>query len=66
LKTISYCFEDSRKNRLTEVREAAIVESGRIRKEGVSLAQDMRKKAKGRMDEAVETVLETIRDGFQE
>ena len=58
-------FEESRQERLKEVKESAMVESGKIRKEGSSLAEDMRKKAKGSMEVAVETVLETILDIFQ-
>jgi vacuolar-type H+-ATPase subunit H len=57
-------FENSREKRLKEVKEAAVEESARIRKDGVILSEDLRKKAKGRMDDAVEKVLETIKESF--
>jgi vacuolar-type H+-ATPase subunit H len=57
-------FEASSAIKLDEARRLAMEESARIRKDGVAMADDMRNSAKGRMETAVEKVLETVKENL--
>ncbi len=52
-------FQRRRVNELSSVREAALVEARSVREEGVQEAGDLERRAKPRIKEAVESVIES-------
>ncbi len=56
-------FQQRRVNELSSVREAALVEARSVQEEGVREASDLESRAKPRIKEAVESVIESYLSG---